>query len=140
MSRRNLRLIVFGGRDYHDRRAVFAALDHAHQARCIALVISGAADGADTLAVEWAVARGVPYVKEPALWDDLSVPGAVPKKGRHGWYNVVAGPQRNQRMIDKYEPTGGIGFPGGTGTADMAQRLRDAGLPVWEPLSSDVGA
>lgn len=140
MSRRNLRLVVCGGRTYSDRAAVFANLDHVHERRHIALVIEGGASGADTFAREWAQARGVPYVTEEADWKNLDVPGAVPKKGKYGWYNAVAGHQRNQRMIDLHHPTGGIAFPGGTGTADMVQRLTEARLPVWEPLSTDVGA
>lgn len=140
MSRRNLRLVVFGGRKYNDRTTLFRHLDVVHERRRIALIIEGGATGADRGAREWAQSRGVAFVTEEAAWKDLDVPGAVIRQGPHGPYNVMAGHQRNQRMIDKWQPTGGVGFPGGTGTADMAARLRAAQLPVWEPLSSDVGA
>jgi hypothetical protein len=60
----------------------------------------------------------------PAKWDDLDVPGAVIRtraKGRR--YNVVAGFQRNQQMLDDGKPTHARGFPGGNGTADMRERI-----------------
>ena len=45
---------------------------------------------------------------------------------------VVAGHFRNQQMIDEGKPDAAIIFPGGSGTADMANRIKKAGIPHWE--------
>ncbi len=37
-------------------------------------------------------------------------------------------------MIDEWHPDAVVVFPGGSGTADMVERARKAGLPVWEPM------
>jgi hypothetical protein len=112
-----MRVLVCGGRDFLDQRAVYDALDRLHERRGIDLVIEGGALGADRLARSWAGARGVPGKSYLAQW------------GAHG---KGAGPRRNQRMLDDGKPDVVIAFPGGTGTADMVARARKAGLVVWE--------
>jgi hypothetical protein len=114
-----MRIIVCGGRNFRDRRAVFDALDRLHAKRGIDFLIQGGAHGADYLAWQWANVRGVPCGSYPADWDTL---------GRK------AGPIRNQQMIDEGCADGVIAFPGSKGTADMITRARRAGLTVWEPL------
>jgi predicted Rossmann-fold nucleotide-binding protein len=113
-----LRIIVCGGRNYRDKSKVFAALDRLHAACGIDCVIQGGADGADDLALQWAAGRGVCCVAVMAQWD---------KHGR------VAGPLRNQEMIDRGRPDGVVVVPGGRGTADMVRRAEAAGLTVWRP-------
>ena len=108
-------LLVCGGRDYADRDHVFATLDRVHAKRPVGLVIHGKARGADTLAGEWADARGIEVWAFPAMW-------AQDGKG--------AGPIRNKRMLDLGQPGGVVAFPGGAGTADMVRRAEAAGLPV----------
>jgi hypothetical protein len=49
-----LKVLVFGGRDFDDRAAVYAKLDRLHADRPFRAVIAGGAHGADTLAIEWA--------------------------------------------------------------------------------------
>jgi hypothetical protein len=112
----NLRLLVCGGRDYADARAVDLALTHLLQSRGIDLLIHGAARGADTLAADWAKAHAVAVKAFPADWD---------ASGNQ------AGPIRNQQMLDEGRPTACIAFPGGRGTADMVRRAGAAGIPVW---------
>ncbi|ATI15672.1 hypothetical protein [Bordetella phage vB_BbrM_PHB04] len=113
-----MKLLVCGGRDYADREAVFAALDRVHAKRPVTLLIHGAARGADSLADDWARARGVPRDPHPADW------------ATHG---RRAGPLRNRKMLE-LKPDGVVAFPGGRGTADMADAARAAGVPVWEPV------
>jgi hypothetical protein len=119
--KRNLRLLVFGGRDYADRAAVFAALDHLHRTRTIVEVIEGGANGADALAGERAELRGVRRTTVPAAWD---------QHGRR------AGPLRNRQMAE-LGPDAAVQFPGGRGTADMRAVLDEAGVPAWEPLRTE---
>jgi hypothetical protein len=107
------RTIVFGGRDFTDWRYLFDILDRHHAAEPFVCIIEGGARGADMYARRWARSRGIPCFTVPADWKQF---------GRS------AGVRRNQRMIDEYAPTEGIGFPGGRGTADMMTRIRKAGL------------
>lgn len=111
-------LLACGGRDYTDRDAVFRALDRAHAKRPVAMLIHGAARGADTLAGEWADERGILSAAVKALWD---------KHGRQ-----EAGPIRNRGMLE-LRPDAVVGFPGGAGTRDMLTAAREAGVTVWEP-------
>lgn len=111
------RLLVCGGRKVDNRTAVWAALDVWHALRGVAVVIHGAQAGADTLADEWAAARGVERAPFPADWSGL---------GRR------AGPIRNGRMLSEAQPTAVLAFPGGPGTADMVRQARSACVPVTE--------
>lgn len=125
-------VVVTGGRDYNDRGAVWYALTQLNNKYPITELIEGEASGVDTLCREWAEQFNIPVRRCPAAWDDLTVPGAVIKQGKHGAYNAVAGHQRNQSMLDNEpRPTYGVVFPGGRGTADMHRRMLKAGLTVW---------
>lgn len=112
-----LRILVCGGRDYADRARVNGILDRVHLERGIAEIIQGAARGADQFAAEWGWDAGVKVRSFPADWE------------QHG---KRAEAIRNQDMVDRGQPQAVIAFPGGRGTADMVQRARNAGLPVWE--------
>ncbi len=113
-----MRLLVCGGRDFVNREFVFAALDRAHAMRPVAVLIHGAARGADTIGAEWAKARGIQALAFPADWN---------RDGK------AAGPIRNKRMLDEGKPDCVVAFPGGSGTAHMVRISREAKLPVWEP-------
>ncbi|CAN1722779.1 DUF2493 domain-containing protein [Hyphomicrobium sp. 1Nfss2.1] len=108
-------VLVCGGRAFRDVVWLRSALDRLHVEVPFARVIAGGACGADTLAAEWAVSRGIPADVFMADWEGL---------GRK------AGPIRNQRMLDEGKPDLVVAFPGGRGTADMVRRARDAGIEV----------
>ena len=103
------RLIVCGGREYADRARVFETLDLLSPSE----IAQGEANGADSLAKEWAARFGVPCARFPALWNI------------DGQY--AAGPRRNRRMFTGFEPDGTVSFPGGRGTADMENVTIDGG-------------
>jgi hypothetical protein len=108
--------LVTGGREFNNRARLFTKLDDI--LIClggIEALIHGNARGTDTLAKLWAKDRGVACKPYPADWDR---------------YGKVAGPIRNQRMIDEGKPDLCVAFPGGTGTADMVRRCRDHEIPV----------
>ena len=111
------RIIVCGGRGYRNRDSVYWQLDRIHTARGIAVVIHGAARGADSLAAEWAQDRCVLAEPYPADWAS---------DGK------AAGPIRNQRMLDQAAPDAVVAFPGGRGTDDMVRRAKVAGVPVLD--------
>jgi hypothetical protein len=111
-------------------------LDRVHRERVVSVLIVGRCKGgADKHAEDWAIARGISVDPYPAAWDDVEAPGAVVRyrKGTGEPYNILAGFWRNQEMIDKGKPDAGVGFPGGTGTADMLARCKMAGVKVWRP-------
>jgi len=87
------------------------------------------------MAEQWADANGIPVDPYPARWEDVEAPGAVIRyrKGTGEPYNVLAGHQRNQEMIDRGRPDGAVGFPGRGGTADMQRRCEAAGFKPWRP-------
>jgi hypothetical protein len=79
-----MRVLVCGGRNYRDRTRVFAVLDEIagiseNQMLPEAgfVIIHGCAAGADSFADDWAVTNQVQIEEYPALWDDLTVPGAI---------------------------------------------------------------
>lgn len=112
-----MRLLVCGGRDFHNLVEVDRALRRVHERKGIDVLIQGGATGADAIAKRWAERRGIPVEEYAADWS----------LGRK------AGPLRNRRMIEEGKPDGVVAFLGGRGTADMIRAAKDAGLPVMCP-------
>lgn len=116
-----LRVLVCGGLEVDDQHAVFHALDLVLTRYRVSVLIHGAARGVDTLADQWAVARGIErqvFPVQPEQWE------------RAG---LAASPLRNTRMLVAGRPDALVAFPGGPGTEDMVTQARVAGLPVWRP-------
>lgn len=111
------RVLVTGGRYYDDRDALWSFLDRCHAVAPITCLIDGECPcgGADLLAHEWAVARGVPTERYPML-------------------HRREGSRRNGRMQAASRPDVVVAAPGGSGTADMCRRARAAGVPVVRVL------
>lgn len=86
-----MKILVCGGRDFNDQFRLFHFLDLLHLKKDITQIISGAARGADTLAAEWAHARGIDLKEFPADWD------------HHG---KSAGAIRNKQMLVEGQPDG----------------------------------
>jgi hypothetical protein len=110
-----MRLLVCGGRDYTDRLRVWRTLDAMHARDRIVVLIHGNAEGVDTLAKRWAVARRVWHLPFEPNWQT------------HG---DLAGPIRNRRMLDQGKPDLVLAFPGGRGTRNMIGQAKRAGVPV----------
>jgi predicted Rossmann-fold nucleotide-binding protein len=112
-------ILVCGGRGYTDQAHVDKTLDaaRAHYGGDL-LVVQGGATGADRCAARWATSRGQHYAHIPALW---------------GRYAKGAGPKRNTAMVALAPALSAcLAFPGGTGTADMVAKARQAGVPTYE--------
>lgn len=114
----DLRVLVFGGRNYNASRLVYQALDHLALKHGKFLVINGGAKGADTLGKQWGLSHGHPVITMDAAWEAL---GNNAGHIRNGW------------MLKYATPNYAVGFPGGRGTADMARKLSDAGVTLWSP-------
>jgi predicted Rossmann-fold nucleotide-binding protein len=121
-------VVVTGGRNYANMQMITDVLDFVHRAEPITGLINGLANGADSLCRKWAVNNNVTPMDFPAKWEDIHVMGAVIRNRRDGTkYNVVAGFQRNQAMVDAGAQMV-VAFPGGNGTADMMARCEKAKL------------
>lgn len=117
------RVLVCGGRDYADERAVWTALSLSHEGGNIDEIIEGGAPGADTLARCWARQYGVLIRTFLAEWNR---------------YGKAAGPRRNARMLAEGRPHYVIAFPGGRGTENMIGLSISAGIPVWKPVTGEI--
>jgi hypothetical protein len=114
-----IRVLVCGGRDFANASRlddVLSAL-HTDTRGPIAVLIHGAARGADTLAGEWAERQRIRVEAYPADWE---------AEGR------AAGPIRNKRMLDEGKPDLVIAFPGGRGTANMVKQATERGVEVMD--------
>lgn len=115
-----IRVLVFGGRDFDNWAKLDEVLsnffyrDHPSK---VPVLIEGGAIGVDFLARVWAKHHGFDFEEYPAQWK------------KHG---KAAGAIRNQQMIDEGYPDFAIGFPGGTGTADMIRRLKKNNIKLIE--------
>lgn len=116
-------VLVCGGRNFANRPFMADVLDNIGvgiaNCRGITEIIHGGCSGADTLAGDWAMDRGVALRIFPALWW---------LEGRS------AGPKRNRAMLDylmKQPPERlVVCFPGGRGTDNMRRLAEDAGVQV----------
>ena len=78
-------------------------------------IISGAARGADSMAVDWAISNYACFKEFPANWDK---------------YGKSAGYKRNIQMLKEGKPDLVIAFPGGRGTEMMCELAKEAGVEV----------
>jgi YspA, cpYpsA-related SLOG family len=108
-------VLVCGGRDYADKAFLERFMDREHGVHVLTHVIHGNYRGADKLAHNWALSRGVQPVACEANW---------PKQGRK------AGPLRNRRMAE-LRPHWAYAFPGGGGTAGMVEILKEFEIEVF---------
>ena len=116
-----MRVLVCGGRDFHDKALLNHTLSNLHLNHPITALIEGDAQGADKLAGLWARKRKIPNLKFPAKW---SV------------YGRSAGPIRNKQMLAEGKPDLVVAFPGGRGTANMVEQARRAG--VWVITADEI--
>jgi hypothetical protein len=109
-----MRVLVCGSRNFNDRKLMVREFD---KLPTDVVIIHGGAWGADKMAEEMALARGMRVECYHADWK------------AHG---KAAGPIRNQRMIDEGKPDLVLAFPrpGSKGTWDMVNRAKKAGVEV----------
>ena len=114
-------LVVFGSRSLRDRALVFHKLDTYTAQLGALVVVTGAAEGADAAAEEWAYTRWHTVIRFHADWD------------AHG---LSAGPRRNEEMASAAaaHPAGcyAVAFWDGRspGTRDMIERCRRHRIPL----------
>jgi hypothetical protein len=111
-------ILVCGGRDFNDVEFLSEHLDHLRDRPDIniSMVVQGGAKGADLLAKQWALSRGIHCAQVDAMWD---------------YYQKAAGYRRNSAMLE-LKPIYAVAFPGGKGTKMMIDLCKKAGITVWE--------
>ena len=107
-----LRVAVTGGRAYSNSVFLAEVLGQLQ----IAVLAHGAAPGADTLAARWCRDHDCPVVVYEADWSA---------------YGKRAGPLRNRRMLDHFQPDLLVAFSGGEGTQDCIRAAKERKVPVW---------
>jgi hypothetical protein len=113
-----------GGIDFNDHRLIWAKLDQVHAKHPdMVLIHGGSPKGAERIAARWADHRKVPQIVFKPDW------------ARH----AKAAPfKRNDQIIDVM-PIGVIVFPGSGISANLADKARKLGIPVWR-FTADSGA
>jgi hypothetical protein len=111
-----MRLLVCGGRTFADASLLRQTLDELHASRPVTALIHGTAQGADSLAGEWAEKHRLPVLKFRPDWK------------KYG--NRAAGPIRNKKMLTDGKPDLVVAFKGGDGTKDMVRQARAAAVTV----------
>ena len=105
-----------GGLDFNDHRAIWERLDHAHARHPdMVLLHGGSPKGAERIAACWATARKVPQIAFKPDWS------------RH----AKAAPFRRNDQMLAVLPIGVIAFPGSGISANLADKARRLGIPVW---------
>ena len=141
-SDQTVRILVTGGRDYADAERVEIELRAAVEVHLgpgvdpsRIVLVHGDAHGLDRLAA--AAARRLGFQVEPhsAAWSAPCRATCSPHHRRRRWDGTdhcpAAGVYRNEEMVELGADLA-IVFPGGSGTADCARRIRAAGFPVQE--------
>jgi hypothetical protein len=106
-----------GGINYNDHRAIWDRLDRVHTKHPdMVLLHGGSPKGAERIAACWADNRKVPQVAFKPDW------------ARHG---KAAPFKRNDQMLDVL-PIGVIVFPGSGISANLADKAKKMGIPVWK--------
>lgn len=109
-----MKVIIAGGRNH--RWSVRETLDRYWKLLPITEVVSGAAPGVDTRAVEWAKTKGIPYKLFPADWN---------KHGR------PAGPIRNEKMVKYADALIVFMRFAGPGTRSIIRIARRNNIPIY---------
>lgn len=143
-----MKVLIVGSRtykdyDYLDSMCVnFIAKEQYEREISIAEIeiVSGHGEGADRLAENFAFHHGLPIQLFPADWNRLEVSGSEQlfiKDGFYGKYNLLAGINRNTKMVEYCRQNGGgivIAFIQGEskGTKDTIRKSKIAGLKIYQ--------
>ena len=111
------KIALTGGLDFNDHNLIWNRLDKAHAKHPdMVLLHGGSPKGAERIAACWADSRKVPQIVFKPDWT------------RH----ARAAPfKRNDRILDVL-PIGVIVFPGSGISANLGDKARKLGIPVWK--------
>jgi YspA, cpYpsA-related SLOG family len=110
------KVALTGGFDYNDHHLIWERLDRVHTKHPdMVLLHGGSPKGAELIAAKWATNRKVPQIAFKPDWTKHAK--AAPFK-------------RNDAMLEVL-PIGVIVFPGNGIQANLADKARKLGIPVW---------
>ena len=110
------RVAFTGGPECNDHQLIWAALDKVHAKHpSMVLLHGGGVKGAERIAACWADARKVPQIAFKPDWSRHK--NAAPFK-------------RNDQLLEAM-PIGVVAFPGSGICANLADKARKMGIPVW---------
>lgn len=92
------KVIIAGGRDFNNYTFLKSVLE-AHFSEPI-IVVSGGAQGADSLGERYANEKGYEVERHPANWKDINAKPCSIKYNQYGAYNALAGHNRNREMLN----------------------------------------
>lgn len=107
-----MKFIICGGRDYADRDRLTQVLDGVHKKCTIHAIIEGGATGADRLAREWALEKGIQVFTAIANGDE----------------------QRQQAAMLSLDPDGVIAFHDGFHCRDLTRMAEMSDVKVMHIL------
>jgi len=128
-----MKVIVAGSRHITDYQLVSQVISNTISKYNISVteIVSGCADGPDTLGEQWALENGIKVEPFEIDWNDITVPNALIKTNKWGkQYNARAGFQRNERMAEYGDVLIAIWDGKSSGTKDMIDRATKHGLLV----------
>lgn len=127
-----MKVIIAGSRSITDYQTVKKILDKIDIE--MGEIVSGCAQGVDTLGEWYADQYGIPVKRFHADWENLKAPGAVIKEKRGRRYNASAGFQRNEAMARYADALVLIWDGKSKGSADMLRRAVDHKLTIHEVI------
>lgn len=133
--KREFKVIIAGSRSFTDFKFLCNRCDYLLQNKVKEeyriKIISGTANGADTLGESYARLRRYTLIKKPADWNNLSVSNCKIKYNKFNKpYNALAGSNRNREMADMADAC--IIFWDGlsSGSKDMYNICVEKNIPV----------
>lgn len=109
-----MKVIIAGGRDYHNYDTVLEAIKESHFT--ISVVVSGGASGVDALGEQYALDRNIPLHIYIADWK---------RDGK------AAGPLRNRKMAENADALIAVWDGKSKGTKNMIETAEKMGLYVY---------
>lgn len=130
-----MKIIIAGSRKYNNYEEIKKAISLSGFE--ITEVVSGKADGVDTLGEQWARENNIPVKSFPPNWQDITVPGAIVKTNSWGkLYNAAAGNMRNKQMAIYGDGLIAIDLDT-TGTNDMIREMKKLNKPIFHYIPED---
>lgn len=126
-----MKVAVIGSRGFTDYAKMKDYLDRLNSMRPITLVVSGGAEGADSLGERWADENGVAKLIFEAKWSDLTHPDArIKVNSRGNKYDANAGFRRNRDIVDAADVVLAFWDGKSPGTRNSVDYARSKNKPI----------
>jgi len=123
-----VKLAIVGSRDVTDYNLVKSEVLKRFDINEVDIIVSGGANGVDSLAEQLAKEFNKKMKVFPAKWDDLSHPDARIRTNKYGKkYDANAGHRRNQQIVDFADSVIAFRLNNSSGTTDTIKRTEKAG-------------